>query len=248
MSKYACEMIKDLLPLYIDNVCSEKTSEEIEAHFAECPECKALYESMKEDIVSAGNGISATSEEERRIIKKVNAKIDDSNKKVKYSCIIICSILLILALLFLLPIRRIPKNSINVSLTEVPVTLSEDRVAVEYDEPGWVQNALYLTPEGKSLDECKYTRGIVPGYDDFDFAIATDYINEGEQLYMSVITVSSDYAIKNFSKEYVIKDGKLVFNLKNAFTSLVGKQTSGARSELTFYRLGEVNAVDVYAK
>lgn len=248
MSKYDCEIIKDLIPLYIDNVCSGKTASKVEEHFTECPECKALYESMKEDIVSSKTDISSDSEEAKRIMTKVNTRINTVNKKVKYICITICCILLAVALLFLLPIKRIPKKNIAVSLTEVPIILSEDRVGVEYDEPGWVNNVLYIKPDEKGLDECKYTRGIVPGYDDFDFAIATDFIEENEDLSMSVITVSSDYTIKNISQEYVIENGRLKFNLTKAFTTLIGKQYAGARSEIVFYHLGNVDELDVYAK
>ena len=39
MSK-ECEMIRDLLPLYHDKVCSEASREAVEAHAAECPACR----------------------------------------------------------------------------------------------------------------------------------------------------------------------------------------------------------------
>lgn len=45
-----CEIIKDLLPLYVDNVCSAETKREVEKHLASCAECRALYESMKQDL------------------------------------------------------------------------------------------------------------------------------------------------------------------------------------------------------
>ena len=36
MSKIPCEMIQDLLPSYIDELTSEVTNREVEAHVSEC--------------------------------------------------------------------------------------------------------------------------------------------------------------------------------------------------------------------
>ena len=47
--KYSCNLVKDLLPLYIDNVCSEESREIVEQHLAECSDCKAYYISMGEN-------------------------------------------------------------------------------------------------------------------------------------------------------------------------------------------------------
>ncbi|MGO5051787.1 DUF3955 domain-containing protein [Lachnospiraceae bacterium LCP25S3_G4] len=39
--KLSCEVIKDLLPLYHDAVCSKESRELVEEHLAECTSCKA---------------------------------------------------------------------------------------------------------------------------------------------------------------------------------------------------------------
>ncbi len=38
--KYNCDVIEDLLPLYADNACSEKSREIVEEHLQECPTCR----------------------------------------------------------------------------------------------------------------------------------------------------------------------------------------------------------------
>ncbi|MDF2524262.1 MAG: hypothetical protein K0R31_1903 [Clostridiales bacterium] len=48
--KISCEIIKDLLPLYLDGVCSNDSKALIEEHFAECDSCKAELQAMKEDL------------------------------------------------------------------------------------------------------------------------------------------------------------------------------------------------------
>lgn len=47
-----CEIIKDLLPLYADGICSEASRELVEEHIATCPDCSVLLDKMKkEDFV-----------------------------------------------------------------------------------------------------------------------------------------------------------------------------------------------------
>ncbi len=42
-----CEIIRDLLPLYMDGACSESSAQIIEEHLSECEVCKAFLQSMK---------------------------------------------------------------------------------------------------------------------------------------------------------------------------------------------------------
>ena len=47
MKNKDCELVKDLLPSYVDGLTSDETNEFIESHVKECPECKALLNDMK---------------------------------------------------------------------------------------------------------------------------------------------------------------------------------------------------------
>ena len=48
MSKTDCNIIKDLLPSYVDDLCSEESCAIVEEHLQECPECRNLIKQMKE--------------------------------------------------------------------------------------------------------------------------------------------------------------------------------------------------------
>lgn len=48
MSKLQCDVVRDLLPLYYDNVCSTATKGEIEAHIATCSGCKQMLKNLKD--------------------------------------------------------------------------------------------------------------------------------------------------------------------------------------------------------
>lgn len=45
-NKLDCEIVKDLLPSYIDHLTSEKTTGEITEHLSECEACRAVYRDM----------------------------------------------------------------------------------------------------------------------------------------------------------------------------------------------------------
>lgn len=47
--KYPCDVIRDLLPLYVDEVCSTESRKMVEDHMTQCPECKAYMDSMSCD-------------------------------------------------------------------------------------------------------------------------------------------------------------------------------------------------------
>ena len=44
---YPCGIIKDLLPLYYDGVCSPESSQAVKEHLAHCPQCRASLEALK---------------------------------------------------------------------------------------------------------------------------------------------------------------------------------------------------------
>ena len=44
-----CEIVQDLLPLYVDGACSESSTAMVKEHLESCPECKSLYEKLCSD-------------------------------------------------------------------------------------------------------------------------------------------------------------------------------------------------------
>ena len=51
MNKISCNIIGDLLPLYVDGAVSEDTKKLVEEHLAECEECKKAAEEMGKELV-----------------------------------------------------------------------------------------------------------------------------------------------------------------------------------------------------
>lgn len=44
--KMDCDIIKDLLPLYVEDMVSEKSKEAVNTHLGECEDCRKIYEEM----------------------------------------------------------------------------------------------------------------------------------------------------------------------------------------------------------
>lgn len=70
MNKKECDIIKDLLPSYVDEICSEASKEWIESHLAECGECRASAEVMKHTEISAKRLEQVQLEAGRKVIRQ----------------------------------------------------------------------------------------------------------------------------------------------------------------------------------
>ena len=68
-----CEIVQDLLPLYVDGACSESSAAMVKEHLETCPECKTLYEKLCSDT---GEGrlkaemVGVVAKREKKVKKK----------------------------------------------------------------------------------------------------------------------------------------------------------------------------------
>ena len=53
-----CNVIQDLIPLYVDRCCSDKSAELVKEHLTNCPVCAAVYESMHKPEMTDVTGTS----------------------------------------------------------------------------------------------------------------------------------------------------------------------------------------------
>lgn len=74
--KYKCEVIKDLLPLYVDGVSSKESDKIIEEHLKECKECKENYENLKDSsFIDEIKHNSSDNESSKKAMKSIKSKI-----------------------------------------------------------------------------------------------------------------------------------------------------------------------------
>ena len=75
--KKECSIIRDMLPLYFENMVSEDTAEFVKKHIENCPDCAAELKAMK-----SGKEISETEPSK----SDNSSKKEDSKKNCKNCC------------------------------------------------------------------------------------------------------------------------------------------------------------------
>lgn len=76
-----CEIARDLLPLYVEDLCSEETKNAVKEHMEHCESCQGVYSSLKAPVEEA---VGQLEQEEAPIepMKKVKKKIRRKNRTV----------------------------------------------------------------------------------------------------------------------------------------------------------------------
>lgn len=68
MSKNNCELIRDLLPLYADEVCSEESRKAVAEHISQCDDCRKELDKM-------GQHIAVGADKDIKIIKRIKRRV-----------------------------------------------------------------------------------------------------------------------------------------------------------------------------
>ncbi len=80
-----CEVARDLLTLYVDDLCSPETRKELELHLKECPECEKKLEHYRKELKDedkASEDVREKQTAEIEPMKKVGKKMKKSKRKV----------------------------------------------------------------------------------------------------------------------------------------------------------------------
>lgn len=77
--KISCNIIEDLLPLYVDDMVSEDSRQLVEEHLKACPTCRRMQEEiMRENHltdIKKGSDSVQTNKMEAELLKKIRCKI-----------------------------------------------------------------------------------------------------------------------------------------------------------------------------
>jgi hypothetical protein len=93
--KLKCCLVKDMLPLYIDGLVSEKTSKEIGKHIDECAECRKLENAMNTEVIGIEiEGLSDDIDGFQKINKKNKKKMGLSIAMGLFATIFIATFIL----------------------------------------------------------------------------------------------------------------------------------------------------------
>lgn len=80
-----CEIIRDLLPLYADEICSESSKRLVEEHISACESCKNELEDYRYNT-----GIDIDKIDEKQAIQNFSKKLKKSNLKKTVISVMLC--------------------------------------------------------------------------------------------------------------------------------------------------------------
>lgn len=190
---YPCGLIRDLLPLYLDDVCQEDSKQAVEQHLSACEKCRQYYESMK-SIDGFAEKQHDNSEDMRLAdgLKRIKMKI---NKKIRN--IILCSaaaaVFLIIGFnaLCTVPIKSIDLKKVTVSAAVYPINELPHTLDVDQD------SVTISLGEADTSDTYRIT---IPDMSNAKINMTENVMEHNE--FVTVISWSSPYLIREIKSEY----------------------------------------------
>ncbi|MBE6857274.1 MAG: zf-HC2 domain-containing protein [Ruminococcus sp.] len=155
MSKNNCELIKDLLPLYADEVCSEESRKAVAEHISQCDNCRKELEKM-------GQNLAIGADKDIKIIKRIK-------RRVWIERAVIAGIVVLTAFTGLFAFKMAVLDSIS------PMDYEEHNLAeniwVEVDENGdlWLHKKGIASQSANIFPTLRDANGNYMGYDNPEF-------------------------------------------------------------------------------
>lgn len=178
---YPCPVIRDLLPLYLDEVLSPESTDAVEQHLAECESCRQYCEQMRSGEIKA----KALPDEHRTVesLKRIKAKLSRRTRRI-IAASLVGALLLVGGsyTLFNVPLKSLKPSDVSLSAVVYPMEELRDDSAVP-------SCTVSLTPGG---DDSTYTTITIPGFGSLDVSASVI----GRDGYVSVVTWSSDYFLR----------------------------------------------------
>lgn len=228
---YPCGIIRDLLPLYIDDVCNEESKQAVENHLSECEKCRNYYNSMKstEGFVAKENDNSEDMKMANNL-KNVKSKINKKIRNIVIGAVAAMAFVIVgVTLLF------------NVALKEV----STDDVIVSanvYSFEELIENSASNVPNSESVtiysDDSDNSQKIEVRIPEIgEITVTEDTIEKNK--YVTVFSVSSEYFIRTIKHE--IKGDTIYIS---AFkTTLLNNKAESYQKTMTSLQFSEINRI-----
>lgn len=145
----SCEVVRDLLPSYLDGVVSDETKAAVERHMEDCPDCRETLRRMKEPEETA-----PAEEKEIDYLKKVRRH---SSRKVTaiVSVVVLLALAVTARILFkgfpadpssLAAVVTVRDGTVRLTGTFFDGGMGLARASTKQDESGAVEMNIYVTP------------------------------------------------------------------------------------------------------
>ena len=163
-----CNIVKDLLPLYIDDLCSEDSKQMVEEHIKGCDECKRALELMKDGESEVATNFSRMDETDEQLMKRVSKDINKKTKRFKKISIACLGMVVVLLFGLFAPVVSVSSQEFKVSVENFDksqCSIDDQAEVIENFE----EDTIFLNDPDETNDSEKYRRIIIP----FGEAMAT---------------------------------------------------------------------------
>ena len=229
--KYPCGIIKDLLPLYIDEVCNEESKQAVENHLAECEACRKYYEAMKatEGYVEKEN---PADENMVNSLKTVKNKLHKKITTIVLS-VVVAAVACIggYHLLFNAAVKDVPLENVSISANvySVEELLKNTSAGAKDDD-----SVTISTDEG---DDSEPVMVGIPEIGGAGIQITMNTLEKYQSL--SVVTVKSDYLLRDIQEER-INETIYITEIK---TTLLNNKAGVFQTNICGLEFGEINQI-----
>lgn len=228
---YPCGIIRDLLPLYIDDVCNEESKQAVENHLSECEKCRNYYESMKstEGFVAKENDNSEDMKMANNL-KNVKSKINKKIRNIVLGAVAAMVFVIVgVTLLFSVALKEVSPDDVIVS-------------ANVYSFEELIENSASNVPNSESVtiysDDSDNSQKIEVRIPEIgEITVTEDTIEKNK--YVTVFSVSSEYFIRTIKHE--IKGDTIYIS---AFkTTLLNNKAESYQKTMTSLQFSEINRI-----
>ena len=228
---YPCGIIRDLLPLYIDDVCNEESKQAVHNHLSECEKCRSCYEAMK-STEGFENKRSDNSEVSKLACSLKNVK-NTINKKIRnivlYAVAAVLAVIVGFNLLFNVAVK-------NVSFEDITVSANVYSLAELIENPAdKVPHSESVTIFSDENDNSEKFQVKIPELG--TITLTEDTIEKCQ--YATVISVGSEYFLRTIESE--VKDNTIYIT---AFkTTLLNNKALDYQKQVYSLELQKINRV-----
>ena len=253
MNSEKCCVIKDLLPLYIDELCSDETAAVIKEHLNGCENCKKAYTAMKSEVpgndndrISPVKNDPGTSDDhDKQLIKKVSREVRNKTNRSNMVSVIALACILFIIFGFTVPVIPIRSDSLEVKVANPSLFVNAKELPY-YDLS---EKDIILYEGNKDLTKCIFRYAYIRNMPDIAIAVDVDLLkdeNEEDIILDNVrlVTLYADKPVKSYKTDIVMSGIQKKLVIKNVRTTLFSKSPGNTVSSVTFLN---TDGFDVYA-
>ncbi|WP_391122311.1 zf-HC2 domain-containing protein [Psychrobacillus sp. L3] len=135
-NKVSCEIIKDMLPLYYDGVCSDASKRMVEEHISDCDSCKSELDRIQDEIKIPKAEIQKN-RNDAIVINKISSfwnrsRVKSFIKGVIISVLLLSIILGILTWVFIIGTRA-QSEDVDITIIDYEITTPLEAGAIRLD-------------------------------------------------------------------------------------------------------------------